>query len=57
MAPSSGNCRLSILGFADPRGNAVANGRRSAKRALALSNYQRQTGQIQPGRVVTVGHG
>lgn len=52
-APSFGNYRISILGFADPRGNSAANERLSAKRALAVSNYLRQTGYIQPGRVLS----
>jgi len=52
-APSYGNYRVSILGFADPRGNAAANERLSAKRALAVSNFLRQTGHIQPGRVLS----
>ena len=52
-APSYGNYRLSILGFADPRGNAAANERLSLKRAGAVSNYLRQTGLIQPGRVLS----
>jgi len=52
-APSFGNYRVSILGFADPRGNAAANERLSAKRALAVSNYLRQVGHIQPGRVLS----
>ena len=52
-APSYGNYRVSILGFADPRGNQRANERLSAKRALAVSNYLRQTGYIQPGRVLS----
>ena len=52
-APSFGNYRVSILGFADPRGNAAANERLSQKRAAAVSNYLRQTGSIQPGRVLS----
>jgi len=52
-APSFGNYRISILGFADPRGNQEANEKLSAKRALAVSNYLRQTGHIQPGRVLS----
>jgi OmpA-OmpF porin, OOP family len=52
-APSLGNYRVSILGFADSRGNAAANERLSAKRALAVSNYLRQTGYVQPGRVLS----
>jgi outer membrane protein OmpA-like peptidoglycan-associated protein len=52
-APSFGHYRVSILGFADPRGNAAANERLSQKRAAAVSNYLRQTGSIQPGRVLS----
>jgi OmpA-OmpF porin, OOP family len=52
-APSYGNYRVSILGFADARGNAAANERLSQKRAAAVSNYLRQTGSIQPGRVLS----
>ena len=52
-APSYGNYRISILGFADPRGNAAANERLSLKRAGAVSNFLRQTGSIQPGRVLS----
>lgn len=52
-APSYGNYRVSILGFADPRGNAAANERLSLKRAGTVSNFLRQTGSIQPGRVLS----
>ena len=52
-APSYGNYRISILGFADPRGDPAANERLSLKRAGAVSNYLRQTGLIQPGRVLS----
>ena len=52
-APSFGNYRISILGFADPKGNAAANERLSQKRAAAVSNFLRQTGSIQPGRVLS----
>lgn len=52
-APSFGNYRVSILGFADPRGNAAANERLSLKRAGAVSNFMRQTGSIEPGRVLS----
>jgi len=52
-APSFGNYRISVLGFADPKGNAAANEKLSAKRALAVSNYLRQTGHIEPGRVLS----
>ena len=52
-APSHGNYRISILGFADPTGNAAANERLSLRRAGAVSNYLRQTGLIEPGRVLS----
>ena len=52
-APSYGNYRISILGFADPRGNAAANERLSLKRAAAVSGFLRQSGHIQPGRVLS----
>ena len=52
-APGYGNYRISILGFADPTGNAAANERLSLRRAGAVSNYLRQTGLIQPGRVLS----
>jgi outer membrane protein OmpA-like peptidoglycan-associated protein len=48
-----GNYRVSILGFADQRGNAEANERLSMKRAMAVSNFIRQTGLIEPGRVLS----
>lgn len=51
-AHTFGNYRISILGFADPRGNAAANERLSARRAEAVSNFLRQTGSIEPGRVL-----
>ncbi|HEY5721520.1 MAG TPA: OmpA family protein, partial [Allosphingosinicella sp.] len=49
-ASAHGNYRISIIGFADQRGNPQANERLSLKRAIAVSNYMRQTGLIQPGR-------
>jgi outer membrane protein OmpA-like peptidoglycan-associated protein len=52
-APSYGNYRISILGFADPSGDAAANERLSMKRAMAVSNYVRQTGLIEPARVLS----
>jgi OmpA-OmpF porin, OOP family len=52
-APGFGNYRISILGYADPRGNPEANERLSLRRAGAVSNYLRQTGLIQPGRVLS----
>jgi outer membrane protein OmpA-like peptidoglycan-associated protein len=52
-ASSHGNYRISILGYADPRGNPEANERLSLRRAAAVSNFLRQTGSIQPGRVLS----
>ena len=52
-APSFGNYRISILGFADQRGDPAANERLSMRRATAVSNYVRQTGFIEPGRVLS----
>src|SRR5688572_529938 len=52
-APSFGNYRISILGFADQRGNPEANERLSMRRATAVSNFVRQTGAIEPGRVLS----
>jgi outer membrane protein OmpA-like peptidoglycan-associated protein len=52
-APGYGNYRISILGFADPTGNAAANERLSLRRAGAVSNYLRQSGLIEPGRVLS----
>lgn len=52
-APSYGNYRISILGFADSHGDAAANERLSMRRAGAVSNYLRQTGGIEPGRVLS----
>ena len=52
-AASHGNYRISILGYADQRGNPEANERLSLRRAMAVSNFLRQTGSIQPGRVLS----
>jgi OmpA-OmpF porin, OOP family len=52
-ASSVGNYRVSILGFADSRGDAAANERLSQRRAAAVSNFLRQTGLIEPGRVLS----
>jgi outer membrane protein OmpA-like peptidoglycan-associated protein len=52
-AGSHGNYRVSILGYTDPVGNPAANERLSLRRAMAVSNYLRQTGLIQPGRVLS----
>jgi OmpA-OmpF porin, OOP family len=52
-AASHGNYRVSVLGFADPQGDAAANERLSLRRAGAVSNFLRQTGSIEPGRVLS----
>jgi outer membrane protein OmpA-like peptidoglycan-associated protein len=52
-APGFGNYRISIIGFADSRGDPAANERLSLRRAIAVSNFMRQTGAIQPGRVLS----
>ena len=51
-APSFGNYRISILGFADQRGDPAANERLSMRRADGVSSFLRQTGSIEPGRVL-----
>jgi outer membrane protein OmpA-like peptidoglycan-associated protein len=51
-APGYGNYRFSIIGFADPRGNAAANERLSDRRATAVRNFLNQSGHIQTGRVL-----
>jgi outer membrane protein OmpA-like peptidoglycan-associated protein len=43
---------ISVLGFADPTGNAAANQRLSARRAQNVINYLKQRPGIQPGRVL-----
>jgi outer membrane protein OmpA-like peptidoglycan-associated protein len=53
QAPSYGNYRISILGFTDTTGNPEANQRLSAKRANAVSAYLRQSGLIEPARVLS----
>jgi len=52
-ASSYGNYRISILGFTDTTGNPEANQRLSAKRANAVSAYLRQSGLIEPARVLS----
>jgi len=52
-ASSFGNYRVSILGFADQRGDPAANELLSQRRATAVSNFLRQTGSIEPGRVLS----
>jgi len=43
---------ISVLGYADPRGNAAANERLSNRRAQAVINYLKQSGKVLPGRVL-----
>jgi OmpA-OmpF porin, OOP family len=43
---------ISVLGFADPTGNAAANERLSNRRAQAVINYLKQSGTVLPGRVL-----
>jgi outer membrane protein OmpA-like peptidoglycan-associated protein len=43
---------VGVIGYADPTGNAEANQRLSARRALAVRTYLQKTGGIQPSRVV-----
>ena len=43
---------ISVLGFADPTGNAAANERLSNRRAQAVINYLKQSGKVLPGRVL-----
>jgi outer membrane protein OmpA-like peptidoglycan-associated protein len=44
---------VSVLGYADPTGNAVANERLSDRRAQAVINFLKQSGQLLPGRVLS----
>jgi outer membrane protein OmpA-like peptidoglycan-associated protein len=44
---------ISVLGFADPSGDAAANQRLSARRAQNVINYLKQRPGIQPGRVLS----
>jgi outer membrane protein OmpA-like peptidoglycan-associated protein len=43
---------ISVLGYADPTGDAAANQRLSAQRAQNVINYLKQRPGIQPGRVL-----
>lgn len=44
---------VSVLGYADPSGNAVANERLSNRRAQAVINFLKQSGHLLPGRVLS----
>ena len=43
---------ISVLGYADPTGNAAANERLSDRRAQTVINYLKQSGKVLPGRVL-----
>jgi outer membrane protein OmpA-like peptidoglycan-associated protein len=43
---------ISVLGYADPRGNAAANEKLSNRRAQAVINYIKQSKKVLPGRVL-----
>lgn len=51
-APKHKGYAISVLGYADPRGSAKANERLSNRRAQAVINYLKQSGHLQPGRVL-----
>jgi outer membrane protein OmpA-like peptidoglycan-associated protein len=44
---------VSVLGYADPTGNAAANEKLSNRRAQAVINYLKQSGHLLPGRVLS----
>lgn len=44
---------VSVLGYADPTGNAAANQRLSNRRAQTVINYLKQSGHLLPGRVLS----
>jgi outer membrane protein OmpA-like peptidoglycan-associated protein len=44
---------VSVLGYADPTGNAAANERLSNRRAQTVINYLKQSGELMPGRVLS----
>ena len=43
---------VSVLGYADPRGNSAANQKLSDRRAQNVINYLKQSGKLLPGRVL-----
>lgn len=51
-APKTRGYAVSVLGYADPRGTAKTNQRLSNRRAQAVINYLKQSGHLQPGRVL-----
>jgi outer membrane protein OmpA-like peptidoglycan-associated protein len=52
-APKTRGYAISVLGYADPRGTKSANEKLSNRRAQAVINYLKQTGHVQPGRVLS----
>ncbi len=52
-APRTKGYAISVLGYADPRGTAKANEKLSNRRAQAVINYLKQSGHVQPGRVLS----
>ena len=44
---------VSVLGYADPTGNAAANERLSNRRAQTVINYLKQSGSVLPGKVLS----
>lgn len=44
---------VSVLGYADPTGNAAANEKLSNRRAQTVINYLKQSGHLLPGRVLS----
>ena len=52
-APKHKGYVVSVLGYADPRGTAKANEKLSNRRAQAVINYLKQSGHLQPGRVLS----
>ena len=51
-APKTKGYAISVLGYADPRGTPKANEQLSNRRAQAVINYLKQSGHVQPGRVL-----
>ncbi len=51
-APRTKGYAVSVLGYADSRGSTKANQSLSNRRAQAVINYLKQSGHLQPGRVL-----
>ena len=52
LAKSHKGYVISVLGYADPTGDAAANEQLSDRRAQAVINHIKQSGQVLPGRVM-----